>query len=68
VERRRPGHPHPEASQSGVREVAVAWEVLPCRLLLSDGLRNPMVYETGISTQNPGLRSTSDMAISPTIL
>jgi hypothetical protein len=29
LERRRPRHPHPEASQGGVRETAiVAWEIL----------------------------------------
>jgi len=39
VEGGRPRHPHPEASQGGVREAAIAGKILP-RPLLSDGLRN----------------------------
>jgi hypothetical protein len=51
LERRRPRHPHPEASQSRVREAAIAGEVRPRRLLFADGLRNQAIT---LKTRSPG--------------
>src|ERR1022692_368282 len=43
-ERRRPRHPHPEGSQGGVREAAIARQKSwPRRLLFVDGLRNQAI-------------------------
>jgi hypothetical protein len=39
LERRRPRYPHPEGSESGVREVALAEKPVPRPLLFADGLR-----------------------------
>jgi hypothetical protein len=43
LEKRRPRHPHPERSQGGVRQAAIAGEILPRRLLVADGLRNQAI-------------------------
>ena len=38
LERRRPRHPHPEASQGGVRKGSVTGKVLPLSLLFRDSV------------------------------